>query len=289
MEAAIQAAEVEASRHLARVLMHGFDDGGPAHPAAVAAAVAGAAAIEADLAGALAATSRAALLLDGALLEAGGDGGSGGLDEESLRVHSLQLRQLRLRTARASAGFRAFLRREGLAARRPTAAPVAGGRGAGGTAADASAAAAANGAGANLASSSLMAADPTPAAAAARRRSSRPPAPPQSVPMLARASTAATAAALKRTRLSMEAELERLAGVGGLLDADAASLARTGDEHAAYGADVTEARQRAKAYVERARRDRRAMCAAAALLLVSAAYIVARRLAWTLLGRRLPP
>lgn len=111
---------------------------------------------------------------------------------------------------------------------------------------------------------------------------------PANRPMVAKASAAATAAALRRTRAQMEAELARISSVGGLLQADATSLGKTKDEHQLYSADVSEAKQRAKAYKERQAWDRRYMLAAFALLAMSAGYIIARRLLWTFLRVRLP-
>ena len=102
-----------------------------------------------------------------------------------------------------------------------------------------------------------------------------------------RVSSAAATLSMRRTRALMESEVDRIASVNGLLAADAASLARTAAEQAAFAGDATEAREHVKKYKAREASDRRAMLAAFALLCASAAYIVARRLLG-IFGVRLP-
>ena len=102
-----------------------------------------------------------------------------------------------------------------------------------------------------------------------------------------RVSSAAATLSMRRTRALMESEVDRIASVNGLLAADAASLARTAAEQAAFAGDATEARERVRKYKAREASDRRAMLAAFALLCASAAYIVARRLLG-IFGVRLP-
>lgn len=86
----------------------------------------------------------------------------------------------------------------------------------------------------------------------------------------------------------MEAELRRLDAAHGLLAADAATMGRTQEEHAGYAGEVAEAKDEARRYAERARRDRWAMLAAFAVFLATAGYLAARRVLWAFMRVRLP-
>ena len=102
-----------------------------------------------------------------------------------------------------------------------------------------------------------------------------------------RAAESTAIASLRRTRAMLLSEVDRVAGVNGLLASDAASLERTAAEQAGLGGDAAEARERVLLFKSREATDRRAMLAAFAVLAVSAAYIVARRVC-ALFGIRLP-
>lgn len=296
MEEELQRHEVTAARCLGRLLAHRLEGVLPGDPAAARVAAA-APELAADLRCALASITRVALLLEDAHCGGGGTAaGDGGLDDEGAALHALQLERLRAQYARVALEFEAFQRRMAAEAhadpparrRAPreepgeeTSASGAKGGAASPPTGDLSDTAAAGGGAGPGRRSWAAAAAPggggSGAAAATGRR-----------PQLARTSAAATAAALRRTRAAMQAELERIGAVSGVLDQDAASLERTGQEHEGYAGDVAEGKARARAYAQQAAADRRAVLAAFALLALSAGYIVARRVLWTFLGVRLP-
>jgi hypothetical protein len=300
-EPQLQQLEVAASRCLARLLQLRLESVLPGD--ALARRVeALAPAIEADLAGAAAATGRLALLLDSADLEgppAGAAGGGGARAAAAAAAaargqHRAQLAELRGRHARLAAAYRAFqlrMQRAAAAHAAAAAAVAAAAAEADGGAAEQPRAARPRGGGDAAAEAGLgeHAAPPVAGAPPAARR--RPPPPPSAgqrpAAAAAASAAAATAASLRRTRAAMAEELSRIAAVSGALTGDGDALARAGAQHALYADGAGEAAARTRAYAQRQAADRRAMLAALALLAVSAAVLVARRVLWAFAGVRL--
>ena len=124
---------------------------------------------------------------------------------------------------------------------------------------------------------------PAAAAAAAPPTAARPagapaaPPPPAEDPL----------APLLRLRASLASDVARLAASREALARDKGLLSGADAVHAELARDAEESSALVRAWRDKERRDLRWVGAAAALLVVTAAYIAARRLAWGLLGVRL--
>ncbi len=94
--------------------------------------------------------------------------------------------------------------------------------------------------------------------------------------------------AMRATNEQLRREVERMAAVRALLARDGESLARTRAAHAEYGGDVVESAARVRMYKRKEERDRLYVRAAFAAFALAAVYISVRRLAWFILGLRLP-
>lgn len=93
---------------------------------------------------------------------------------------------------------------------------------------------------------------------------------------------------LKASRDMLELELLRMNAAHDLLAKDATLLAATQAGHSQYGGTIEDASALAKLYAQREARDRLHIRLAFLLFLLVAAYIMGRRVAWTLAGVHVP-